>query len=57
MRPKTLLERAYDALEGAYAEFDAMMETYEDYVPTGRLLDEIEKVMDDLEKALQEKTK
>ncbi len=54
MKKPTLLERAFDAIESAYAEFDAAMDTYEDYVPCGKLLDKMEAVMDDLQKAIKE---
>lgn len=44
------LFRAIEALKGAYAEIDAMMETYDDYVPSGRLCDQIERSISELEK-------
>jgi len=46
---RDLLARALNALQGAYAELDAMMDTYEEYVPSGRLCDEIDSIIADLQ--------
>lgn len=55
MSARELLARALNALQGAYAELDAMMDTYDDYVPSGRLCDEIDGVIADLQTFLTQK--
>ena len=52
MSQRDLLARALNALQGAYAELDAMMDTYEEYVPSGRLLDEMERAIQELQAEL-----
>lgn len=46
------LRRVLNALLGAYAELDAAMDTYEDYVPSGKLLDEMERAIQELQAEL-----
>lgn len=54
MNTRELLARALNALQGAYAELDAMMDTYDDYVPSGALCEEIDGVIADIQTALSE---
>lgn len=54
MIPRKLAQLALDALQGAYAELDAMMDTYDDYVPAGRLCDQIETAIAELQRYLKE---
>ncbi|TXH50736.1 MAG: hypothetical protein E6Q97_19830 [Desulfurellales bacterium] len=46
------LRRVLNALLGAYVELDAAMGTYEDYVPSGKLLDEMERAIQELQAEL-----
>lgn len=46
------LRRVLNALLGTYAELDAAMGTYEDYVPSGKLLDEMERAIQELQAEL-----
>lgn len=52
MASRAALERWLEALKGAYAEIDAMMDTYDDYAPSGDLCDEIEAAIAEIEKEL-----
>jgi hypothetical protein len=46
-----IYEAALEALKAAYTEIDAMMDTYEDYVPCGKLCEQIEEAIERLEGA------
>lgn len=43
------LTRWLEALRGAYAEIDAMCDTYDDYAPAGPLCDQIEDAIAEIE--------
>jgi hypothetical protein len=46
--PFGLIEDALDIIEELYAELDGCVETFEEYTPSGKLMDDAENIMDRL---------
>lgn len=51
--PRGLLADSLEVLQDLYTEIDALVESYEDYTPSGKLMDETEAIIDRLRGVLE----
>ena len=51
---REVLAEVLEALKAAYTEIDAMMDSYDDYAPSGDLCEQIEEAINKLEAELDE---